>query len=201
MSRYNFLRKLLDFEANQGPFISAYLDTSVNENGTRTFDTVLKKRISESRDQFPEDSDELRSFEADVEKINEYLEGLDPTAQGVAVFACAGFFKTYEFQVPFEENLFFVFDRPHLYPLIKLVSQNPRFAVVQADTNSAHIYVFGRGELYPVKIFRMLRRTELMSAAGRKCAISGTLKTFTNSMRGRWPRSLPSSFAMTASKM
>jgi peptide chain release factor subunit 1 len=148
MSRYNFLRKLLDFEANQGPFISAYLDTSVNENGTRTFDTVLKKRISKSRDQFPEDSDERRSFEADVEKINEYLEGLDPAAQGVAVFASAGFFKTYEFQVPFEENLFFVFDRPHLYPLIKLVSQNPRFAVVQADTNSAHIYVFGRGELY-----------------------------------------------------
>ena len=150
MSRYNFLRKLLDFEPSQGPFTSAYLDTSVNENGKRTFDTVLKKRVSESRDQLPEDSDERRSFETDIEKINEYLEGLDPAVQGVALFACsgAGFFKTYEFQVPFEENLFFVFDRPHLYPLIKLVSQNPRFAVAQADTNSAHIYVFGRGELY-----------------------------------------------------
>jgi peptide chain release factor subunit 1 len=50
--------------------------------------------------------------------------------------------------MPFEENLFFVFDRPHLYPLVKLVSQNPRFVVAQADTNSAHIYVFGRGEVH-----------------------------------------------------
>jgi peptide chain release factor subunit 1 len=150
MSRYNFLRKLLDFEADQGPFISAYLDTSVNENGKRTFDTVLKKRIKESHDQFTEGSDGRHYLEADVEKIDEHLSGLDPAVQGVALFACtgAGFFKTYEFQVPFEENLFFVFDRPHLYPLIKLVAQNPRFAVAQADTNSAHIYVFGRGELY-----------------------------------------------------
>lgn len=150
MSRYNFLRKLLEIEAGQGPFISAYLDTSVNENGKRTFDTVLRKRISESRDQFPEDSEERQAFEADVEKINEHLDGLDPAVQGVAIFACsgAGYFARYEFQVPFDENQFFVFDRPHLYPLIKLVSQNPRFAVVQADTNSAHIYVFGRGELY-----------------------------------------------------
>lgn len=150
MSRYNFLRKLLDFEPGQGPFISAYFDTSVNENGKRTFDTVLKKQISETRDRFSEDSDERQSFEQDVEKMNEYFDGLDPSVQGVALFACsnAGFFKTYEFQVSFKENLFFVFDRPHLYPLIKLVSQNSRFVVAQTDTNSAHIYVFGRGEVY-----------------------------------------------------
>jgi peptide chain release factor subunit 1 len=150
MSRYNFLRKLLDFEPGQGPFISAYFDTSVNENGKRTFDTVLRKQISETRDRFSEDSDERRSFEQDVEKINQYVDRLDPSVQGMALFACsnAGFFKTYEFQMPFEENLFFVFDRPHLYPLVKLVSQNPRFVVAQADTNSAHIYVFGRGEVH-----------------------------------------------------
>jgi peptide chain release factor subunit 1 len=150
MSRYNFLRKLLDFEPGQGPFISAYLDTSVNENSKRTFDTVLKKQISDARDRFSEDSAERGAFEQDVEKINAHLDGLAPAVQGVAIFACskAGFFKTFEFQAPFAENMFFVFDRPHLYPLIRLVSQNPRFAVAQADTNSAHIYVFERGEIY-----------------------------------------------------
>lgn len=150
MSRYSFLQKLLEFEAGQGPFISAYLDTSVNENGKRTFDVVLKKQISDHLDTFPEDSEDRKSFEQDVEKVNNFLEDLDPSTQGVAIFACSrvGLFKTYDFQVPFDENLFFVFDRPHLYPLIKLVSQNRRFAVVQADTNSAHIYVFGRGEVF-----------------------------------------------------
>ena len=150
MSRFNFLQKLLDFDAGQGPFISAYLDTSVNENGKRTFDVVLKKQISDHLDMFPEDSEDRKSFEQDVEKINNFLEDLEPNTQGVAIFACSttGLFKTYDFQAPFEENLFFVFDRPHVYPLIRLVSQNRRFAVVQADTNSAHIYVFGRGEVF-----------------------------------------------------
>ena len=144
------MQKLLDFEAGQGPFISTYLDTSVNENGKRTFDVVLKKHISDHLDTLPEDSEDRKSFEQDVEKINNFVEGLEPSTEGVAIFACsnAGLFKTYDFQIPFEENLFFVFDRPHLYPLIKLVSKNQRFAVVQADTNSAHIYVFGRGEVF-----------------------------------------------------
>jgi peptide chain release factor subunit 1 len=150
MSRFNFLQKLLTFEGGQGPFISAYLNTQVNENGTRTFDVVLKKQISERLDHFVEGSADRESFEQDVEKINSFLEGLDPETQGVALFASskAGFFQQFEFQVPFDETMFFVFDRPHLYPIIKLVSQNRRFAVAQADTNSAHIYVFGRGELF-----------------------------------------------------
>ena len=149
MSRYNGLQQLLDFEPGQGLVISAYFDTGVNENGQRTFDVVLKKEINENRDKLPEGSEERQAFEEDVQKIDEYLASLDSDVQGVAVFACAkaGLFKKYEFRIPFEENLFFIFDRPHLYPLIRLVSQNRRFAVVQADTNSAHIYVFSRGEV------------------------------------------------------
>src|SRR5947209_17069178 len=114
MSRYNLLQKLLDFEAGQGPFISTYLDTSVNENGKRTFDIVLKKQISDHLDTLPEDSEERKSFEQDAEKINSFLEDLHPSIQGVAIFACsnAGFFRAYNFQVPFEDNLFFAFDRP-----------------------------------------------------------------------------------------
>jgi peptide chain release factor subunit 1 len=150
MSRFSFLQKLLDAEQGKGHFLSAYLDTTVNENGNRSFDIVLRKQISERLAEFPEESDERQRFEEDVRKINDYLEDLDPEVRGIAIFASSGngIFKTYEFQVPFEENLFFVFDRPHLYPLIKLVSQNQRFAVAQADTNSAHIYVFVRGEVF-----------------------------------------------------
>ena len=150
MSRFNFLQKLLSIEPGKGRVISAYLDTSVNENGKRTYDVVLKKQVSERLDEIPEDSEERKLFEQDVEKISSYLDGLDTNVKGVAIYANSGIglFKTYEFQIPFEENQFFVFDRPHLYPMIKLVSRNRRFAVVQADTNSAHIYVFGRGEIF-----------------------------------------------------
>src|SRR5690348_9525827 len=103
MSRYNFLTNLLAFEAGNGPVVSAYLDTQVNENGKRTFDVVLRKQISEHLDSLPEDSDERRQFELEVEKVNEFATGLDPSVRGAAIFSCSGvgLFKTYEFQVPF----------------------------------------------------------------------------------------------------
>jgi len=150
MNRFNFINKLLTFEPGPRPFVSIYLDTGANETGKKVFDIFLKKQISEQLDAFARDSAEYKNFERDAERIRSYAADVDPSVRGVAIFSCsaAGFFQTFEFHVPFEENFLFVFDRPHLYPLIKLVSQNHRFAVAQTDTNSAHIYIFDRGERF-----------------------------------------------------
>ena len=149
MSRYNFLNKLLEFGPGPRPFTSIYLDTTVNETGKKTFEVFLKKQTSEQRDRFKEGTDDRQNFDADIERIEEFLTSLDPATQGVAIFACepAGLFKTFEFQLPFAENRFDVLDRPILFPLVKLVGQSRRYAVAQADTNSAHIYVVSRGEV------------------------------------------------------
>jgi peptide chain release factor subunit 1 len=149
MNRFNFLSRLLNFEPANGPFTSVYLDTGANETGKKDFDVFLKKQISEWLDTFEKDAPERQKFENDCDTIRKYLADLEPAVQGVAVFACsaAGLFRTFEFHIPFEQNFFFVFDRPHLYPLIKLVSQNRRFVIAQADTNSAHVYLVRRGEI------------------------------------------------------
>jgi len=149
MNRYNFLNKLLEFSPGPRPFTSIYLDTTASETGKKTFEIFLKKQISEQRDGFKEDSDDRRNFDADVARIEEFVSSLDPATQGVAIFACApaGVFKTFELQVPFEENRVEVLDRPILFPLIQLSDRNRRYAVAQADTNSAHIYVVSRGEV------------------------------------------------------
>jgi peptide chain release factor subunit 1 len=78
------------------------------------------------------------------------LENIQPSTRGIAIFACAGandYFEVREYEVAFEENNFFVFDRPHLFPLAKLIDQNPIYAVVLADANTAHIYAFKRGHI------------------------------------------------------
>jgi len=152
MNRFQSISALLDVNAGDGLFTSVYLDTRANETGKKNFDVFLKKQITEHLDPLASDSEERKHFEADAEKIREFVDSIDPATQGSAIFAsaAAGFFKTFEFRVPFDEDLFFVFDRPHQYPLIKLISQHRRFAVAQADTNSAHIYVFKRGEVYSV---------------------------------------------------
>jgi peptide subunit release factor 1 (eRF1) len=47
--------------------------------------------------------------------------------------------------VPFERNRLSVSNRPHLYPLARLIDQHRRYVVVLADTNRAQIFVFAAG--------------------------------------------------------
>jgi peptide chain release factor subunit 1 len=57
--------------------------------------------------------------------------------------AADGFFETAQLEIPFPNNRFFAFDRPHLFPLARTIDQNPKYAVLWADTNKADIYIFG----------------------------------------------------------
>jgi peptide subunit release factor 1 (eRF1) len=150
MKPNNTTQKLLEFEPTGFPFISLYLNTEPNENGQFNFDVFARKQLSEYADNFEAESSERESFDRDAERILEYLGTIRETAKGAAIFACAGangFFLTREFNVPFEENHFFVFDKPYIFPLTRLLEQNPMFAVVQADTNAANIFVYKRGHV------------------------------------------------------
>ncbi len=149
MKNAGILRKLAEVEAVDQPFLSVYLNAEPNQHGRDDFDVFLKKQLSEHQDDYEEHTPERESFDKDVERIADYAKKIRASANGVAIFACsdAGFFQTIEFDVPFENDRFFVFDRPHIYPLAKLIDQNPRFAVVLADSNTARIYVFQRGRV------------------------------------------------------
>ncbi|NJM53444.1 MAG: hypothetical protein HC846_08660 [Blastocatellia bacterium] len=71
---------------------------------------------------------------------------VEPSANGIAIFACFGadeFFETAQIIPSFPNNRVFDFERPHLFPLIRTMEQNPPFMVLWSDTNKAEIYVFG----------------------------------------------------------
>jgi len=144
-----FLDRISQFEPGDFPFISVYLNTETNENGQRDFDSFLKKQLSEHEDKYESGTSNRESYDSDVLKIEEFVSKIEPSTSGVAVFASTGredFFEAFEFEVPFDDNHFFVLEKPRIYPLVRLISQNPMFAVVSADTNSANIYVFKRGK-------------------------------------------------------
>ena len=94
-------------------------------------------------------SEERQSFEEDFVRIMRYLETKCQTSvQGLAIFACSAandWFEIGDFEAPFERNRLFISDRPHLYPLARLMDQYRRYAVVLADTNRAQIFVFATG--------------------------------------------------------
>ena len=143
------LNRLLSFEPTPAPVISLYLDARVNEQGQRTFIPFVRKQLNERMKSYENQSEERQSFEEDFVRITRYLEGEIPgPVQGLAIFACSAandWFQVEHFEAPFERNRLFISDRPHLYPLARLIDQYRRYAVVLADTNRAQIFVFAAG--------------------------------------------------------
>ena len=143
------LNRLLSFEPTPAPVISLYLDARVNETGQRTFMPFVRKQLNERVKSYDVQSEERQSFEEDFVRIMRYLEHeVQNSVQGLAVFACSAandWFEVGDFEAPFERNRVFISDRPHVYPLARLIDQYRRYAVVLADTNRAQIFVFAAG--------------------------------------------------------
>src|SRR5215217_3286967 len=144
------LDRLLNFEPTAAPVISLYLDARADQHGQTNFLPFVRKQLTERSKTYENQSEERLSFEEDFVRIVRYLEGeVPPTVQGLAIFACSAendWFEVGQFEAPFERNRVFVSDRPHLYPLARLIDQYRRYAVVLADTNRAQIFVFASGK-------------------------------------------------------
>jgi len=140
------MKRLLDFEHAPAPVISLYLDARVDQHGQRNLMPWVRKQLTERGRTYDTHSPARASFEEDFVRIARYLEnGLQTEASGIAIFACSAakdYFEVGQFAAPFERHRLFVHDRPHLYPLARLIDQYRRYAVVLADTNRARIFVF-----------------------------------------------------------
>lgn len=146
MKLNSLVEKLAAFEPSGAPFISLYLNAEPGANGRDAYQTWLKNSFREESENYEEESEEAQAFEATTERISGFLDGeSNDSANGIAIFAEVGgdFFETAQTDVAFPENQLFVLDRPHIFPLVRLIDQNPKFCVLWADTNKADIYVFG----------------------------------------------------------
>lgn len=158
------LDELAAFESGGFPVVSLYLNTQPNQHGHDNFDSFVRKEFAAVARSFAPESFERASFERDAERIKAYLrDELRPSANGVALFACAGandYFKALQFEAPFSRHGLHVGQFPHLYPLARLVDQHSRYVALVADTNSARLFVFGLGwrvALYEVNGFKVSR--------------------------------------------
>jgi peptide subunit release factor 1 (eRF1) len=143
------LERLLAFEATTLPVISLYLNAQADDRGRTNFDGFLKRELLQRAKTFASGSAERQSFDADVEKIQKYLEDeVKPSANGIAIFACSGadLFEAMQMNAPLEDNYLYVYNQPHLYHLTRLDDEFPRYAALVTDANHARIFVFGLGE-------------------------------------------------------
>lgn len=142
------LDRLATFEQSPYPVISLYLNTQPDGRGRDNFQTFVRKELKARSQTYPARSPEREMLERDMERIAAFLEnGIQPSANGVAVFACdaAELFETVQVDAPLNDHWLYVGDQPHLYPLARVASQHPRYAVVLADTNRTRILVIADG--------------------------------------------------------
>jgi peptide chain release factor subunit 1 len=146
----NLLGKLSAFEPTGLPVISLYLNAEADEHGRHNFDVFVRKELKERARTYEPESPERNSFDEDMVRINRYLEQeIKSPTKGIVMFTCGGahdFFQAAQIEVPIEQSRVFVYDRPHVYPLARLLDQYRRYAVLLADTNTARIFVFALGQ-------------------------------------------------------
>jgi peptide chain release factor subunit 1 len=144
------LRALAGLEPSPFPVISLYLDLRANQHGRDDYGAFVRKLLPERLKGLPQQSTERESFERDIVAIQGYLEReVDPAANGLALFACAGaeLFEALQLEAPIEQHWLFIGAVPHLYPLARLMNLYPRYAAVLMDTNRARIFVFSLATL------------------------------------------------------
>jgi peptide subunit release factor 1 (eRF1) len=163
------LQKLAAFEPQGVPVLSLYLDLSADQHGRDSYESFCRKAFGEHANAFDSGSAELASVERDIERIKTYLAShLRPEANALAVFASSGageFFEAVQLDVPLGEHWLFVGEVPHIYPLVRLVDQYPRYAAVALDTRHARIFVCALGAVE--------RREELSGEKTRRHSMGG----------------------------
>jgi peptide subunit release factor 1 (eRF1) len=138
------LDRLANWDSGPFPVVSLYLNLQPDDRGRDRFAPFLRKELDERIASYGARGPEHDSLMKDAEKIRAYAENVDPSANGLALFASSGadLFEAMPLAAPIPEHRLYISNEPHLYPLARLIDEYPRYAVLLADTHSARIFVF-----------------------------------------------------------
>src|SRR3954454_21685960 len=141
--------RLVAFPPTTFPVLSLYLNAQPNQHGHDDVERFLRLELPARGRTFEPHSADRESYDKDVERIQTWVrENLRPSANGVAIFACAGaddFFEAIQLDAPVKEHRLYVYNQPQLYELARLTDAYPRYAAVVLDSQLARIFVFALG--------------------------------------------------------
>jgi peptide subunit release factor 1 (eRF1) len=141
------LQQLVAFEPRDVPVVSLYLNLSPDQRGRDNYDVFCRKAFADQLRAFKDRPADRANLARDFERITAYLTNeVKPSANGLALFSSAGagdYFTAVQLNAPIDNHWLFIGRVPHLYPLVRLIDQYPRYASVVLDTNQARIFVFG----------------------------------------------------------
>ncbi len=149
----DLLRRLAEFEPTDLPVLSVYLDmrpeATGEDPGRRTSLTILRDRLSKIEGTLGPRGEAFDSFHADGERIQAFLDDqFDRSAQGLAIFACAGagLWETVEAGTAFEDEVG-ADAVPQLFQLARLLDEQQTIVMAVVDTNTARLFLSRVGRL------------------------------------------------------
>ena len=126
------LRNLAAFEPQDAPVVSLYLNLAPDQHGRDNYEAFCRKAFADQLRALKEHPADHASLARDIQRITSYLANeVTPSANGLAIFSSAGagdYFVAVQLDVPIDEHWLFISRVPHLYPLVRLIDQYPRYA-------------------------------------------------------------------------
>ncbi len=130
------LDALAEFEGDDRPVVSIYLDLRPEQRGT--YRAFVESAAKEHED-----------LQEDFDKIREYLKNdLSDAIPAVAIFSCAAqppLFEALQLEGAIDGHRLYIDREPHVFPLARLADQLGTYAALLLNTNSARLYVFAAG--------------------------------------------------------
>jgi peptide subunit release factor 1 (eRF1) len=140
------IQELAAFAPTAFPVLSLYLDLVPHQHDPDRDAAFVRAALADQLSSLHPYAPERESLERDATRIDAWLrEQVPPSASGLAIFACSGdgFFDAVQLDTPIERRALYIGPVPHLYPLVRLEDEYPRYAAVMLDAHHARIYVFG----------------------------------------------------------
>jgi peptide subunit release factor 1 (eRF1) len=139
------LHELTAYQCADEHFLSIYLDWAPDGTGKRPSLRMLEDQLAMIAERVTGDATNRAGFEADRQRIMNYLEQEAPKdARAVVIFAChdLGVWKTLALQASVETSI--AADRyPHTFELARLIDEHETCALVLAEGQEARIFVIG----------------------------------------------------------
>ncbi len=163
------LHALAAFEPDGADVISLYLDLRTGQHGRETHDVFLRSAVADVLEGETPAAGVATGKARALARIERFLAtDVGRSANGAAIFTTTGdgdFFEGVAIDAPLEAHQIFVGPVPHLYSLVRVIDQYPRYAALLLDSNRARIIVFGLGEVEA--------RTEVTGEKTRRHSMGG----------------------------
>lgn len=163
------LHALAAFEPDGADVISLYLDLRTDQHGRETHDVFLRSAADDVLEGETPGAGVATGKARALARIEHFLAtDVGRSANGAAIFTTTGdgdFFEGVAIDAPLEAHQIFVGPVPHLYSLVRVIDQYPRYAALLLDSNRARIIVFGLGEVEA--------RTEVTGEKTRRHSMGG----------------------------